>query len=596
MAKSGINKGSANSANDSIPNSTANRRSSAGKKSSVTFNLGLRAGRSDPINFSVSSLEATDEQPLIQGRAPTPCVDPNSNLSTEAPLSPIEKEVGLSKTQGRGAAERDAFFIGNSKDLDDFDGFYDGNSISCGESDAEEELVPVDMIWSCELPKSREASNAVIASNTNSKTFFLLLKSFIGTGVLFLPKAFSNGGLLFSVVVMIVIGYLTLHCMLLLVECERKVGGGYGEIGHKLYGPLTRKVISISIAVSQMGFACAYFIFIAQNLQALVAFVTRCKHIPPEWACILIQTLLYIPLSWVRQIKHFSLSSLVANVFIVVGLLYVLGYDIVELSSHGVSPTIVAINTEKFPLFIGTSIFAYEGIGLMLPISQAMRQPEVFPWILSVTLLLLGAVMMVIGCAGYLAYGQAVETIAFLNLQNNSTTKFIQFLYVVAIVCSFPLTIYPALRISETYLFSAKSGKNSRHTKWMKNSYRAAVVVALASLAIAGSSSLDKFVSLIGSVACIPLSFIFPALFHVKAIGIPSHVSLNANSYSSLDGEEVGDKLAPAEVQANKRLLRWIVYKDYGIILFGVVALFFSTFITIVRWSLDGQERPPIQC
>lgn len=38
-----------------------------------------------------------------------------------------------------------------------------------------------------------------------TRTFFLLLKSFIGTGVFFLPKAFKNGGMLFSLICLVTV-------------------------------------------------------------------------------------------------------------------------------------------------------------------------------------------------------------------------------------------------------------------------------------------------------------------------------------------------------------------------------------------------------
>ncbi|OMJ08458.1 Vacuolar amino acid transporter 3, partial [Smittium culicis] len=102
---------------------------------------------------------------------------------------------------------------------------------------------------------SRDRSNLKASSK---KAFFLLIKSFVGTGVLFLPKSFHNGGLLFSVVLMVVIAYLALHCMLLLVECHSKLKMSYGDIGYHLMGEKVRTIVLTSIIISQIGFCCAY--------------------------------------------------------------------------------------------------------------------------------------------------------------------------------------------------------------------------------------------------------------------------------------------------------------------------------------------------
>jgi len=82
----------------------------------------------------------------------------------------------------------------------------------------------------------------------------------------------------------------------------------------------------------------------------------------------------------------------------------------------------------------------------------------------------------------------------------------------------------------ENGLFS-RSGKNNPSVKWQKNVFRAGTVLFCSLLSWAGSSELDKFVSLIGAFAwyvcalmfaqkltrSIPLCFIYPPLLHLKA-------------------------------------------------------------------------------
>lgn len=56
----------------------------------------------------------------------------------------------------------------------------------------------------------------------------MLLKSFVGTGVLFLGKAFFNGGLLFSAVTLTFICAISLYSFLLLVKAKFAVPGSFG--------------------------------------------------------------------------------------------------------------------------------------------------------------------------------------------------------------------------------------------------------------------------------------------------------------------------------------------------------------------------------
>lgn len=86
-----------------------------------------------------------------------------------------------------------------------------------------------------------------------TKTIFLLFKAFIGSGILFLPKAFSNGGLVFSIFTMWLMGGISLYCFLLLLDCKEHLTGSYGDMGGQLYGPWMRSIVLFSIAISQVS-------------------------------------------------------------------------------------------------------------------------------------------------------------------------------------------------------------------------------------------------------------------------------------------------------------------------------------------------------
>ncbi|OMJ11807.1 Vacuolar amino acid transporter 3, partial [Smittium culicis] len=226
---------------------------------------------------------------------------------------------------------------------------------------------------------SRDRSNLKASSK---KAFFLLIKSFVGTGVLFLPKSFHNGGLLFSVVLMVVIAYLALHCMLLLVECHSKLKMSYGDIGYHLMGEKVRTIVLTSIIISQIGFCCAYSVFVATNTRFLFNKFTDCKMNFPLSFWILIQFIIYIPMSMVRKIKNFSTLALIANIFIFIGICYLFYYDGHVLAKYGISD-IVMFNPVTFPLLIGTAVYTFEGIGLVIPVVDSMKKPSEFPKVLS---------------------------------------------------------------------------------------------------------------------------------------------------------------------------------------------------------------------
>ncbi|PWN42000.1 hypothetical protein IE81DRAFT_367046 [Ceraceosorus guamensis] len=352
---------------------------------------------------------------------------------------------------------------------------------------------------------------------TETEAVLMLLKSFVGTGILFLGKAFMNGGLLFSTIVLCAVAMISLVSFLLLVKANLKYPASFGDMGGILYGPKMRLAILTSIVFSQFGFVAAYTVFVAQNLQAFVLAVTHCRTLVPTVWLILAQALIFLPLSLVRRIAKLSSTALVADVFILFGIIYLFKYEITELVEKGVAD-VVQFNSSTFSLFIGTAVFTFEGVGLVIPITESMKEPEKFPRALSGVMAGTMVLFTASGALSYMAFGSKVQTVVITNLpQNSKFVQAMQFLYSVAILLSTPLQLFPAVSILERGIFTAKSGKYNWKIKFWKNVFRCSTVVLCSFAAWAGSASLDVFVSFIGSVACVPLCFIYPPLLHLRA-------------------------------------------------------------------------------
>ncbi|KAJ1912930.1 hypothetical protein H4219_005415 [Mycoemilia scoparia] len=353
---------------------------------------------------------------------------------------------------------------------------------------------------------------------STKKTFFLLMKSFVGSGVLFLPRGFLTGGILFSATVLSISAALSLYCMILLVQCYLKYRGSYGDIGYKLYGEPIRQAIMFSIVFSQLGFTCVGQIFVAANLRDLWNDVTGCKYnIPLIW-WVLIQLTFMTPMSFIRRIKSLGNFALIADIFILNGLAYIFANDISILVERGIAPNIQLLNPISYTLFMGTAVYTFEGIGLILPIVDGMKEPEKFPRVLTLTQAICLAIFLTIGSLSYLSHGDNVEAVVLLNLPPVPYTKIVQILYVIAILFTNPLMMFPAIRIIESGIFPRGSGKRSPKIKWQKNLHRCLLVIGITIVSIAGMDKLDKVVSLIGAFACVPLSFIYPAFLHLKGI------------------------------------------------------------------------------
>ncbi|KAJ2094124.1 hypothetical protein GGI09_005580 [Coemansia sp. S100] len=367
-------------------------------------------------------------------------------------------------------------------------------------------------------PTDTMATNSTSSGASVQKTFFLLIKSFVGGGVLFLPRAFHDGGLLFSSVLMLVVAAVSLYTMLLLVKCYERVHCGYGEMGRRLFGKWMERVVLGSILISQIGFSCASAIFVATNMRDLFNAATGCRYRLGLGFWVVAQVAVLLPLCLVRHIKGFSAIALLADVFVVIGLVYVWGVDVSTLSRLGMS-YVRNFNPESYSLFLGTAAYTFEGYALILPIVDAMGQPAKFPAVLSLVMAICATIAVSIGALSYAAFGEKTEAIVLLNMPSSTAaTLTVQLLYSSAILFTIPLMMFPVIRIFEQALFPRRSGKLNTGVKLQKNIFRALLVIVVVGISVSNVERVDKLVAVIGGFACVPISFIFPPLFHLKAV------------------------------------------------------------------------------
>lgn len=89
-----------------------------------------------------------------------------------------------------------------------------------------------------------------------------------------------------------------------------------------------------------------------------------------------------------------------------------------NISERRIAPTTL----HDLPLFFGTAIYLFEGIGLVLPLKNAMKKPIDFSksfGVLNVGFVILTVVFICFGTIGYWKFGDDVAASLTLNLPND---------------------------------------------------------------------------------------------------------------------------------------------------------------------------------
>lgn len=76
----------------------------------------------------------------------------------------------------------------------------------------------------------------------------------------------------------------------------------------------------------------------------------------------------------------------------------------------------------QLPLYFGTAIYAFEGIGVILPLENNMKTPQDFgglTGVLNTGMVIVAVLYTAVGFFGYLKYGDAVKGSITLNLPDD---------------------------------------------------------------------------------------------------------------------------------------------------------------------------------
>lgn len=122
------------------------------------------------------------------------------------------------------------------------------------------------------------------------------------------------------------------------------------------------------------------------------------------------------------------------------------------------------INVTTCVSFIGTAVFAFEGIGITCPVMDETRHKKDYGKTTLVVLIIVGVIYYFFGIINYLVYSDTIliNSPLITNALNecNVTVDVIVLLYLFSVIISYILNIYPANQIIESYIFKTMPESN----------------------------------------------------------------------------------------------------------------------------------------
>jgi len=355
-----------------------------------------------------------------------------------------------------------------------------------------------------------------------------IFKGNIGSNILYMPRAFQQGGYVVSGLVIPFLATLSIFCVMRLISCRTERSESFGDLMGRAVGRPGRVAVNVCVVFLQIGTCCTYLINVASMLQGYT------NNRIPRSTLILCEAGLIAPFVLIRNVVKLSPVNVVGGVMTIFGILTVFGMLAGELVARGNLAEVSPSNPSGILVCVGIACFSFEGIGLVIPFYDSCRNQRRFPLVYSMTILFILALIMAMSVLGYLSFGQDTSTLILLNLPRSKLTNFVQCMFTVVMLASFPLQLLPAIRIVEGLFLEP-----SRPFTWdkhIKSAFRVLFLLLLAGVSVVGATSLDHFVGLIGAVCGLPLAFIFPAVCHRRLVAQPGSFAALVDSALVLFG------------------------------------------------------------
>lgn len=370
------------------------------------------------------------------------------------------------------------------------------------------------------------AEHRPLASNTSSfGALAHLLKASLGSGVLAMPLAFKNAGLAVGVIGTMVIGFICAHVIHVLVKTSqqlcveiKKPCLGYadtcdlvfqnGPTPVRKYAPFARELADWALAVTHLGACCVYVVVVAESFKQVSD-----EYGGPNWSvtvfCALALVIL-IPLTQITKLKYLVPFSAIANFVWLTSICISLYYCLKSPPSP--SDRNMYTSVSGLPNFISTSLFAMEGIGVVMPIENEMTKPQQFlgcPGVLNIAMTAVVALYAFVGFCGYLSFGEDVRGSLTLNLPKDEIlAQTAKILVACVMVLSYALVFYVPVDVVWRRIQDRIPAKNHR---WGVAGVRLFGTLFTVGLACA-IPRLELFMELVGAVCLSIMGLSLPAI------------------------------------------------------------------------------------
>ncbi|KAH7570098.1 hypothetical protein ACOSP7_018044 [Xanthoceras sorbifolium] len=250
------------------------------------------------------------------------------------------------------------------------------------------------------------------------RTCFNGLNALSGVGILSIPYAFSQGGWL-SLIILLLVAILCWYTGLLLRRCmdAHSLIKSYPDIGELAFGYKGRALVSIFMYLELYLVAVEFLILEGDNLEKLfpnMGFKIASLKIGGRQGFVLITALIILPTTWLRSLgvlAYVSAGGVLASVILAACVLWVGAVEGVGFHERG-----MLLNWGGMPTAISLITFCYCGHAIFPTLCNSMKDRSQFSKVLLFCFVTSTINYGSMAILGYLMYGEHLNSQVTLNL------------------------------------------------------------------------------------------------------------------------------------------------------------------------------------
>lgn len=179
-----------------------------------------------------------------------------------------------------------------------------------------------------------------------------------------------------------------------------------------------------------------------------------------KWYFLPICFLTFYPLVLVRKITVFAKFHLFGDIMIILAIVVVMIDATISVTSNGwnPSPQLAWINTSLWPNAIGFAVYSFEGVGVILPIYDITENKQEYYKLVLIVCACITVMYVIFGefCvftySGNLSF--MTDPLITGSMPDGPVSWVVKILFMFNLLASYPLVIYPANMVVESYLYS----------------------------------------------------------------------------------------------------------------------------------------------